>query len=191
MKGEWCYFKSYFSKEKCEKIINDALILPSQDGLLGVNGEEGNDFQTRRSKIRFIDSGDWRFSYIFDDLWKMALQANNDFFNIHITRLNFIQLAEYDASYQGEYKTHHDVFWLNNDDFYHRKLSCVIQLSDPNEYDGGDLELVDVSTFPEKEDLRQQGTAVFFPSFFLHRANPVTRGTRYSIAAWFEGPKWR
>lgn len=191
MKGEWCYFKSYFSKEKCERIINDASVLPSQDGMLGVNGVEGNDFQTRRSKIKFINNGDWRFSYIFDDLWKMALQANNDFFNIHITRLDFIQLAEYDASYQGEYKTHHDVFWLNNDPFYHRKLSCVIQLSDPNDYDGGDLELVDVSTFPEREEMRQQGTALFFPSFFLHRANPVTRGTRYSIAAWFEGPKWR
>ena len=24
MKGEWCYFKSYFSKEICQQIINDA-----------------------------------------------------------------------------------------------------------------------------------------------------------------------
>jgi PKHD-type hydroxylase len=121
----------------------------------------------------------------------MGIQANSDFFNIHVTRLDFIQLAEYDASYKGEYKDHHDVFWLNDDPFYHRKMSCVIQLSDPNDYVGGDLELIDTSTFPEKDDMRQQGTAIFFPSFFKHRATPVLEGTRYSIAAWFEGPKWR
>ena len=191
MKGEWCYFKSYFNKDKCEQIINDASILPSQDGLLGVNGYEGDDYKTRRSKIKFIHNDDRSYSYILDDLWKMSLQANSDFFNIHITRLNFIQLAEYDESYKGEYKDHHDVFWLNDDPFYHRKISCVIQLSDPNDYVGGDLELIDTSSFPEKDDMRQQGTSIFFPSFFKHRATPVLKGTRYSIAAWFEGPKWR
>jgi hypothetical protein len=24
-----------------------------------------------------------------------------------------------------------------------------------------------------------------------HQANPVTKGTRYSLTAWFDGPKWR
>jgi PKHD-type hydroxylase len=191
MKGEWCYFKSYFSKEQCEKIINDSLIIPSQDALVGTNDSASTNYESRRSKIRFINSEDWRFSELFTNLWKMAIQANNDFFNIHITKLDFVQLAEYDSSYKGEYKAHHDVFWLNNDPFYHRKISCVIQLSDPNEYEGGDLELIDTSTFPEKEEMRQQGTVIFFPSFFMHRATPVLSGTRYSIAAWFEGPKWR
>jgi PKHD-type hydroxylase len=121
----------------------------------------------------------------------MALSANNDFFNLHISRLNFIQLAEYDASYQGEYKEHHDVFWLNGDPFYHRKLSCIIQLSDPNTYEGGDLEITDAETAPNVNDMRQQGTGIFFPSLIRHKANPVTKGTRYSIAAWFDGPKWR
>jgi len=191
MKGEWCYFKSYFSKEQCEKIINDSLIIPSQDALVGTNDFASKNYESRRSIIRFINSEDWRFSELFTNLWKMAIQANNDFFNIHITKLDFVQLAEYDSSYKGEYKAHHDVFWLNNDPFYHRKISCVIQLSDPNEYEGGDLELIDTSTFPEKEEMRQQGTVIFFPSFFMHRATPVLSGTRYSIAAWFEGPKWR
>jgi PKHD-type hydroxylase len=190
MKGEWCYFKSYFSKQQCEKIVNDSMILPSQDALVGTNDFASTNYESRRSKIRFINNGDWRFSELFTDLWKMAIQANNDFFNVHITKLDFVQLAEYDSSYKGEYKSHHDVFWLNNDPFYHRKLSCVIQLSDPNDYEGGDFELVDTSTFPQSEELRQQGTVIFFPSFFMHRANPVLRGTRYSIAAWFEGPKW-
>jgi PKHD-type hydroxylase len=190
MKGEWCYFKSYFSKQDCEKIIKDSSIIPYQDALIGTNSSPSINFEARRSKIKFINSEDWRFSNLFTDLWKMALRANNDFFNIHLSKLDFVQFAEYDSSYKGEYKAHHDVFWLNDDSFYHRKLTCVIQLSDPNDYEGGDLELIDTSTYPEQEDMRQQGTVIFFPSFFMHRANPVLKGTRYSVTAWFEGPKW-
>ena len=192
MIGEWCYFKSHFSKEQCEKIISDAANIPVQDALVGTNETTHMDTSSRRSKIRFIYEGDFRFTWLFDELWKMARSANNDFFNIHLSRLPFIQLAEYDAEYQGEYKTHHDVFWLNGDPMYHRKLSAVIQLSDPNVYQGGDLEITEsVSSLPDVQDLRQQGTAIFFPSMFMHKANQVTQGKRYSIAAWFEGPKWR
>jgi PKHD-type hydroxylase len=191
MLGEWCYFKKYFSKETCEKILYDARNIPTQDALVGTNQSEHINSESRRSKIKFIYANDWKFDYLFNDLWKMAMSANNDFFNIHLSRLEFIQIAEYDASYKGEYKEHHDVFWLNNDPFYHRKLSCIIQLSDANSYDGGDLEITEASTYPNPKDIREQGTAIFFPSLMRHKANPVTKGTRYSIAAWFEGPKWR
>ena len=191
MRGEWCYFKSYFDKETCERIINDAQIIPVQDGLIGTKDVIGVDNDIRRRKIRFIMKDDWRFSYVFDALWKTAIQANDDFFSVQISKLDFIQLAEYDESYQGEYKTHHDVFWLNNDPTYHRKLTCVIQLSDPSTYEGGNLEIVDCSIKPDAEEIRRQGSVIYFPSLLTHRANPVTKGKRYSIAAWFDGPKWR
>jgi PKHD-type hydroxylase len=191
MNGEWCYFKSYFSKDYCNELLANALTIPSQDAHVGINGAESTSYESRRSQIRFINSGDWMFKEFFSDLWNMAIQANSDFFNVHITKLDFVQLAEYDSSYKGEYKAHHDVFWINNDPFYHRKLSCIVQLTDPNEYTGGDFELIDTSTFPDASEMRQQGTVIFFPSFFKHQANPVLTGTRYSIASWFEGPKWR
>ena len=38
-----------------------------------------------------------------------------------------------------------DVFWINKDPIYHRKLSCIIQLTDPNEYEGGEFELIDTT----------------------------------------------
>jgi PKHD-type hydroxylase len=191
MKGEWCYFKSYLNPELCNKIISDVEPLPWQDGLIG-SGESSEvlDDGYRRSKIKFIYANDWRFEYIFDMFWKTAISANNDFFMFNISRLNFVQFAEYDASYEGEYKDHHDVFWMNGDDYYHRKLSCVIQLTDPNKYDGGDLNLVEATHKPLVEDIRAQGTITYFPSFLRHQVTPVTRGTRYSLTAWFEGRKW-
>lgn len=189
--GEWCYFRSYLSKDTCNKIIQDALQIPSQDAVVGVNGiNVALDTSIRKSKVRFINSNDWKFSYLFDALWKTAIQANNDFFNIHITKLDFVQFAEYDASYEGEYKEHHDVFWNNQDPYFHRKLSCVIQLSDSLTYEGGDLELTEAGA-PLDKQCKDQGSIIYFPSMIRHRAHKVTKGVRYSIAAWFEGPKWR
>lgn len=191
MRGEWCYFKSYFTKQQCDKMVETIQKRPHKDAQIGVNGTVTADSSFRKSKIRFVNKGDAELGYMFDELWKNAIVANNDWFNFHISKLDYLQFAEYDSANRGEYKTHHDVFYMNNDPVYHRKLSCIVQLSDPKTYKGGDLELMEVDTHPNKEEMRQQGTVIFFPSFVRHAALPVTEGKRHSIAAWFDGPKWR
>lgn len=189
MKGEWCYWKSYFSPEICNQILHESLKLPSTDSTIGVEGKN-NYPELRRSKIRFIQKSDPKFTWLFDELWKMAIRTNDEWFGFQISKLDYIQLAEYSDEDFGEYKTHHDVFWMNNDPYYHRKLTAVIQLSDPNDYDGGDLELLELAEYPNPKDIRQQGSVIFFPSFLLHKANPVTKGKRYSLSCWFDGKKW-
>ena len=66
-----------------------------------------------------------------------------------------------------------------------------IYRSDPSDYSGGHLELLECNQYPNSDDIRQQGSIIFFPSFVYHKANPVTSGIRYSLAIWFEGPYWR
>lgn len=190
MRGEWAYFKSYFSKDTCERILDKGLQLPAKDAQLGVAGE-GTASDYRKSKIRFIQKDNQDFQFLFSDLWYAARWANNDFFDFHLSDITYLQLAEYDASYGGEYKKHHDVFWMNNDPRFHRKLTCVVQLSDPSTYDGGDFEVYDTTTTLPAEEIRAQGTIIIIPSFIPHAALPITRGVRYSLAAWFDGPKWR
>lgn len=192
MNGEWCYFKSFFSQNECREILELSASIPFQDSKVGLGSKSTTDSEVRKSKIKFIQSDNKNFKFLFDSLWSTALQANKDFFNFHITKLDYIQLAEYDESYQGEYKEHRDVFFINDDPFFHRKLSCVVQLSDPHSYIGGDLEFTDHGIpSPNQEDIKQQGSIIFFPSLLYHKANKVTKGKRYSIAAWFDGPKWR
>ena len=189
MNGLWCYFLKRWSPEYCQDILDRTKKIDFQNGVVG---NSVYDEKIRRSRIKFLQSSDPLFKDVFNDLWIMALDANKTFFNFHLTKLDFIQLTEYKAEYQGEYKKHHDVFWVNNDPIYHRKLSCTIQLSSPNSYEGGEMSLEDIdSELPKAEDVRQQGTVLFFPSFIPHKVNPVTRGTRYSLVAWFDGPKWR
>jgi PKHD-type hydroxylase len=191
MRGEWCYFKSYLPAEYCNRMIEVALSRPAEDAKIGTNEGVQTDNSFRRSNIRFFNRGDVELDYVSDELWKLALRANQDWFDVHISKLDYFQIAEYDSAYAGEYKTHHDIFYMNGDPYYHRKLSCVIQLSDPNTYEGGDLTFEHVAAYPNAEEMRQQGTVIFFPSFVRHAAQPVTAGKRYSLAAWFDGPKWR
>jgi PKHD-type hydroxylase len=191
MRGEWCFFKSIFTPDECDLILREGMKIPSQRAVMGPDTPI-KDESYRRSDIRFIrKTENPNLEFLFDKAWKLAIEANNDWFNFHITKLDYMQLAEYSSEEQGEYKTHQDVFWMNGDPFYHRKLTCIIQLTDPNEYEGGDFGLYDVTEAPNKEVIRERGTAIFIPSFVFHSASPVTKGKRHSLAIWFDGPKWR
>jgi PKHD-type hydroxylase len=191
MRGEWCYFKSYFTPEQCQRIVDVALSRPAQEAKIGTNEGIQADNEFRRSNIRFVNKGDLELDYMFDELWRLAIRANQDWFDFHISKLDYFQIAEYDSAVSGEYKMHHDIFYMNGDNQYHRKLSSIIQLSDPSTYEGGDLVFEHVAQYPNAEEMRMQGTVIFFPSFVRHAALPVTSGKRYSLASWFDGPKWR
>jgi PKHD-type hydroxylase len=186
MRGEWAVFRDYLSAQQCEDILRAAVDLPSKDATIGLNGAVIT--KTRRSSVKFVQRSNAKFRWLFDSLWDAARQANNDFFGFDLNHLGYMQIAEYKAENAGEYKRHQDVFWINKTTG-HRKLSCVVQLTDPAEYEGGQLELYD--TAHPLPDVSKRGTVVFFPSFVYHAALPVTKGTRQSLAAWFEGPKWR
>jgi len=82
-----------------------------------------------------------------------------------------------------------------------RKLSMTISLSDPSEYEGGNLEFdfrnqVDWEQNKKAKihscnEIRPRGSIIVFPSFVWHRVAPVTRGTRYSLVVWNLGQMWR
>jgi PKHD-type hydroxylase len=70
-----------------------------------------------------------------------------------------------------------------------RKLSIAVQLTDPSEYEGGNLQ---VKTSSEPQNVRKQrGLITIFPSYVLHQVTPVTQGSRQSLVAWVSGPAFR
>jgi len=70
-----------------------------------------------------------------------------------------------------------------------RKLSFTLQLSDPSEYEGG--ELVIKTSKDEAVMKKEKGFVVMFPSYVLHRVTPVTKGVRRSLVGWVSGPAFR
>lgn len=61
-------------------------------------------------------------------------------------------------------------------------VSSTLFLSDPDEYDGGELVIED--TYGTQSVKRRAGSLVLYPGTSLHRVTPVTRGTRYAAFFW-------
>ena len=97
-----------------------------------------------------------------------------------------LQYTVYDGS-----GTHYDWHVDNNmlTDLPPRKLSMSVQLSDPDDYDGGGLEISD-GQIVEATDARGSSVIVF-PSYRVHRVTPVTEGVRRSLVVWANGPPFR
>lgn len=71
-----------------------------------------------------------------------------------------------------------------------RKLSFVLQLSHPDEYEGGNFQLLDEhgkSYFAP----RKKGTMILFDSRAQHRVLKVKKGIRRSLVGWVVGPRWK
>ena len=87
-----------------------------------------------------------------------------------------------------------------------RKISSTIQLSNPDEYDGGHFQWIEpVGLFDKLKSTgvqtvnvdpyiqtapfsaKERGTFIVFPSFVHHQVTPVTQGTRISLVSWYHG----
>jgi predicted 2-oxoglutarate/Fe(II)-dependent dioxygenase YbiX len=151
----------------------------------GKLGPGNTNAQIRRSQVVMLGA-DEKYAWLYDRLWAAARECNRLFFCVDIAGVETnVQLGRYDSSDRGFYNWHTDFAGIRP----LRKLSISIQLSRPEDYDGGDLELM-YGTEPQKLD-KARGTFIVFPSFLLHRVTPVTRGTRWSLVAWILGTRWR
>lgn len=171
----------FCSDAEIDRLIEEHVPLLAE-GRLGF----GNTNATvRRSQIVFLGLEE-RYRWLYERLWSAAQECNRLFFGVDIAGVEAnVQLARYDSGNRGFYDWHTDFAGIAP----RRKISISIQLSRPDDYDGGDLELM-YGTEPQRLE-RTRGTLLAFPSFMLHRVTPVTRGTRWSLVAWILGARWR
>jgi PKHD-type hydroxylase len=71
-----------------------------------------------------------------------------------------------------------------------RKLSFAMQLSDPDDYEGGNVQLLDEAGKSYIAP-RQRGSIMLFDSRTQHRVHKVTKGVRKSMVGWVLGPRWK
>lgn len=167
-----------FSDNNIKNIIDRA----EAQGLEEAGTMSGITEGVRQSKVTwFSDDLNMR-----DQIWDFVLEANRQWgFNVY--KYADIQYTIYEGSNKGHYHWHSDVDWLSPI-ASQRKISITVQLSGPDEYEGGDFEIQGASLTPE---YKTRGTVLAFPSYHMHRVAPVTSGVRRSLVAWFEGPSWR
>jgi PKHD-type hydroxylase len=171
----------------CQGVIDRALELPIQTGTVGFGNQNRVDPDFRTSKIRWLHKNQG-FEDVYDLLDWYFKYANQQAFGFDLSFCHELQFTEYRGEDNGHYKWHEDIDWKNTD-VSHRKLSMIVQLTDPADYSGGDIQLKR-DPIDEKK-VRTQGTVLVFPAFLEHQVTNVTQGTRYSLVTWYKGPKFR
>ena len=143
------------------------------------------DGQIRRSEINWLNK-DAECAWVFDRLADVAASLNADYFGFDLTGFaEPLQLTNYHEARQGNYKWHQD-FGAPG---VSRKFSMVLQLSDPMEYEGGELQILTRGEPISME--KKRGIITVFPAWTLHQVTPVVKGTRQSLVAWVSGPPFK
>ena len=196
---------NFFSNEELF-IVNGALSHSHSELVKGsIIAEERMNADIRDTDIHFLrkpgDLASVHYDYWDNEVLKRVDVINKNIFDFDLTGSTAPQYSIYNPN--QHYTWHPDgpmgvmdgrglncipkhLLW--------RKLSAVIMLSDPSEYEGGEFQILNPHNPPEiaintlKLD---KGSIILFPSFMAHRVLPVLSGQRRTLVYWFVGPRWK
>jgi len=164
-----------FSPADCESLISLALQEePIPASVFTADGMKVD--KSIRSVTQFVMTED-KYPGLYHKIKQTFKMANS--WRFQISNVPTIQVFRYT---KGDHYVRHTDWSLNKKN---RKLSMSVQLSVPEDYEGGDVVL-----FAGPEDLHiptDIGMAAIWPSWTLHQVMPITSGERWCLVAWAEG----
>ena len=169
----WQWQKGEIPDEMCDCIVNSIDDTLYQKGTTGNN----NKLLARNVNIQFINST-W-INALLNGYIRFA-NCLNFHYDLSNEDKEAVQISKYS---KGEYYKMHMDFGKGS--HLTRKLSLTVQLSDENDYEGGDLILYNGSI--KDKSSRGKGSIVVFDSRLYHEVTPVTKGVRYSLVKWYHG----
>lgn len=191
-------WEAELSSSLCQLIIDECM--PGEFTQAALNPDSGEkyvDESIRKTEVSFQDATHW----INGITSHYAQRANQEIWNYDISLSQGVQFACYRNG--GTYDWHKDEFdqpfgdeapelWQGMS----RKLSVVVNLSDPDDYEGGQLLFKDTYGFEMKDEqfnqkISKRGSVVVFPSYIPHTVTPIESGERYSMATWVLGTPFR
>ena len=147
-------------------------------------------YSIRKSQHCWIPSTHWIGGF----LWHFIKMANKDNFLYDISDIenDLIQYTQYNKGDFYKWHTDMDICDINEPDQLVRKLSFTLQLTNEDEYTGGNLEFADFDDSTYRFSVpKSRGTVVVFDSRVPHRVTPVESGIRKSLVGWVVGKRWR
>ena len=186
--------EKHFDDMGDSKLINDVL-----------------DEDIRKSKNTWIPTTHWITGWLWH--YVQAANRNNFLYDISFIESESMQYARYgvgeyyhwhsDTSIPVQYKPQIQISATESttDDNYLRertsienelvrKISFSLQLSDPDDYEGGNIQFIDESN-QNYIAPRQKGSLIILDSRTKHRVCKVRSGVRKSIVGWVVGPRWK
>lgn len=181
--AEFVLYEGFFNPQEVDKIRNLWSSENEVDATLSGGGKT-TDETLRKTKLTFIKDSEESI-WLYQKIGQLGIQCNHERYGYDLLGFHHeLQLARYG---EGDFFDWHLDFGAG--EISHRKLSISVQLSDPEEYEGGDLQFMINKNYHNAP--RTKGTVVVFPSFIMHRVTPITKGVRQSIVAWLAGPPYR
>ncbi len=176
----YAFYNKAFTKEECEKIVNIA-----KDKGLIIGETHGEDIdKLRNNNVSWLNPTD-NLEWFYRRLTDIIIELNEKYFRFDLYGINEgLQFTNYKAP-SGKYGKHID----RGINTIIRKLSVSIQLTNSNDYEGGELCLYDDETGRVMD--KTQGTLILFPSYVMHEIKPVTKGERNSLVTWVTGPAFK
>jgi PKHD-type hydroxylase len=205
LQNYYYYFQSALTPRFCDELVKYGKLQQEQIALTGGQTEKVNkgkplddkdilDLKKKRdSNIAWLNDR-WIYKEIQPFIHQANRLANWNF------DWDFSESCQFTKYGPGQHYGAHCDSWespyanKDNPDTFGkiRKLSVTCSLSDPSEYEGGELEFQfrnqDDPT-PKKKcvEILPRGSICVFPSFVWHEVKPVTKGVRYSLVIWSLG----
>lgn len=191
----WAVYDTQLPGELCDAITDYFTDIPIQVG------RESTGIEHRKCGMKWVNPSSW----IGPFLWKYIQQTNDRVFQYDITDTYMTEI------HQLEYRPGHYYHWHVDDDItiqlqytpptrmstrpeiteYVRKLSFTLQLSDPGEYTGGDVQIFHDTRRKMFTIPKERGTLCIFDSRARHRVKLVKTGKRFVLVGWVIGPRWK
>ena len=176
-----------FSPAQCQHIIDMGHQQKSEEAKVGHKEEAGGKHDTKKR----ITTISWIPFKALPDMYtiieRTMKQVNSNHFGYEGMQITEpAQFTEYPKG--GFYDWHMDAEVNCQFEPPVRKISMTILLSNPSEFEGGDLEFMSEGNKPPQ---LLQGQAIFFCSLIRHRVSKVKKGIRRSLVMWFGGPPFK
>lgn len=179
MKG-YAFLHQHLDESITDKILN------LSNEVEWTSGITSTGLNTDIRSVESINFNVHRHAWLAGILMYIA-KIENRSFGFDISTISQIELLKYGVG--NKYEMHQDVDWFGYP--FQRKLTMIIQLSESDDYEGGDLVFQHDNTDEVGNKIRDKGSIIIFPSMMHHSITPVTRGERLSLVTWIEGSAWR
>jgi PKHD-type hydroxylase len=189
VQGPFVVWEGLFSSEELNAIERYGDSLRLEKAELTGDGKPGYDANIRRSRVAWLERNA-QSEALYQRMHEIVRVINRQFFQFELSMLAPMQYAVYAEAQQAHFDWHTDYGRERGHEQHQpRKLSLSVQLSDPAQYQGGELQAhvrsgIDTAT-------TARGAVIAFPSYVLHRVTPITAGTRKSLVLWSVGPEYR
>ena len=148
-----------------------------------VDGKKTAGYRAKRVKENEQLKKDPASAATLDSLILDALKRSATFQSVAVPkRIHRPLFSRYSAGQQ--YGKHVDDALMDKPNALRTDLAVTVFLSDPEDYDGGEL-VIDTALGEQLIKL-PQGDAIAYPASTLHRVAPVTRGERLAAVTWVQ-----